>query len=200
MAKRCLVPCRVIAAAAGLGLITALCIAEPSESQPAPMTFTLVEEVATVPLPRRTPIVGLLEDERQPLQVPDVAVMPTPTPSTKPRPKPTSKPKPRSTPVARSTSHSLAGRASWYCRAGVSICHYAYPPGSMVAAACAPLRAAMGPRWRGQTVVVINRNTGGRVVVKLVDYCASRDKAIDLYWEPMRRLGGSGVLPVTVRW
>jgi hypothetical protein len=91
----------------------------------------------------------------------------------------------------------IRGLASWYCKAGVSICHYAYPPGSMVAAACVGLRAAMGS-WRGKTVTV----TAGskQVSVKLVDWCGSKSKILDLYWEPMRRLGGTGVLPVVVRW
>ena len=94
--------------------------------------------------------------------------------------------------------HSITGKASWYCRAGISICHHAYPPGSMVAAACRKLRIAMGPGWRGDTVTV---SSGGRTVtVKLVDWCGSTTKLIDLYWEPMRRLGGTGVIPVTVRW
>jgi hypothetical protein len=70
----------------------------------------------------------------------------------------------------------------------------------MVAAACAPLRASIGPSWRGRTVIVTNRNTNRRVAVRLVDWCGSQTKTIDLYWEPMRRLGGTGVLPVTVRW
>jgi len=98
------------------------------------------------------------------------------------------------------TSKSLRGKASWYCKAGVSVCHHSYPPGSMVAAACGKLRAAMGPHWRGRYVDVMNNQSGKRVVVKLVDWCGSKDKTIDLYWEPMRRLGGSGVLNVTVRW
>lgn len=68
----------------------------------------------------------------------------------------------------------------------------------MVAAACLKLRKAMGPDWRGQIVTV---TSGSRVVtVKLVDWCGSTTKLIDLYWEPMRRLGGTGVLPVTVTW
>jgi hypothetical protein len=57
----------------------------------------------------------------------------------------------------------------------------------------------MGPNWRGQKVTVTATN-GNRITVTLVDYCASTDKLIDLYWEPMRQLGGTGVLSVTVRW
>jgi len=96
------------------------------------------------------------------------------------------------------TSKSLRGKASWYCKAGVSVCHYKYPPGSMVAAACGKLRSAMGPNWRGKTVTVSTKTR--TVTVKLVDWCGSKDKTIDLYWAPMSKLGGSGVLSVTVRW
>ena len=95
-------------------------------------------------------------------------------------------------------SGSIYGKASWYCKAGVSICHHRYPPGSMVAAACYKLRAAMGTTWRGKIVKVTYHSRS--VIVKLVDWCGSRDKLIDLYWEPMRKLGGSGVLPVKVSW
>jgi hypothetical protein len=71
----------------------------------------------------------------------------------------------------------------------------------MVAAACGKLRRAMGPKWRGKTVTVTTLNDGPRSVeVQLVDWCGSTTKTIDLYWEPMRLLGGTGVLDVTVRW
>jgi hypothetical protein len=70
----------------------------------------------------------------------------------------------------------------------------------MVAAACGKLRAAIGASWRGKTVTVTREDTGANVTVALVDYCASTDKTIDLYWEPMRQLGGTGVLLVTVSW
>ena len=96
------------------------------------------------------------------------------------------------------TSHSIYGKASWYCKAGVSICHHSYPPGSMVAAACYKLRSAFGSHWRGRRVTVTYHSRV--VIVRLVDWCGSRDKLIDLYWEPMRRLGGSGVLSVKVAW
>lgn len=95
-------------------------------------------------------------------------------------------------------ARSIRGVASWYCKAGVSVCHYQYPPGSMVAAACGRLRAAMGSSWRGKTVKVTH---GSRSVnVTLVDWCGHETRAIDLYYEPMRRLGGSGLLNVTVSW
>lgn len=105
--------------------------------------------------------------------------------------------------VAPPGKHSLTGKASWYCKAGVSVCHYKYPPGSMVAAACGKLRRAMGGRdkdWRNKFVTVMDNKSGRSVRVRLVDYCASEDKTIDLYWEPMRQLGGTGVLNVTIRW
>lgn len=101
--------------------------------------------------------------------------------------------------VTTGGSSSLSGVASWYCKEGVSVCHYAYPPGSMVAAACGRLRAAMGSNWRGKHVAVLAAN-GNSVVVQLVDWCGSTSKTIDLYWEPMRRLGGTGVLSVIVTW
>lgn len=99
--------------------------------------------------------------------------------------------------VTRTTGRSIRGIASWYCKAGVSVCHYQYGPGSMVAAACGKLRAALS-NWRGKTVTV---SSGGRSVqVKLVDWCGHPSRVIDLYWEPMRRLGGTGLLNVRVSW
>jgi hypothetical protein len=120
----------------------------------------------------------------------------TASPTQRPKPKATLRPAPI-VPVTRPASHSMKGYASWYCKAGISICHFQYPPGSMVAAACAPLRAVL-PNYAGRMVTV----TGpyGAVEVQLVDFCASTSKVIDLYFEPMRQLGGSGVLPVTVSW
>lgn len=106
---------------------------------------------------------------------------------------------PRSTPVpVTQGGRSLAGLASWYCRAGVSVCMAGHPPGEMVAAACGSLRRAMGSNWRGQFVTV--KGPSNSVRVQLVDWCGSTSKTIDLYWESMSRLGGTGVLPVTVSW
>jgi hypothetical protein len=126
--------------------------------------------------------------------------MPTPMPVDKPPARPVIRqvPHPSRAPRSVPTSHSIAGTASWYCSAAQPVCMHGYPPGSMVAAACSRLRSAMGPGWRGRTVTV---TANGRLIkVKLVDWCGSTDKVIDLYREPMRRLGGSGVLSVTVRW
>jgi len=119
-------------------------------------------------------------------------------------PTPTLKPTPKPAPVLQ---HSVTGKASWYCnyddRAFVmSVCHYRYPDkagrNDMYAAACAKLRAAMGPNWRGKTVTVTGNGTW--VKVKLIDYCASKDKTIDLYRDAADVLGYSGVLRVKVSW
>jgi len=98
------------------------------------------------------------------------------------------------------STEAVRGKASWYCLAGVSSCHYQYPSGSMVAAACGSLRKAMGPHWRGQTVTVTGGS--GSVSVVLVDWCGSKDKLIDLYAEPFSRLAalGRGVVLVKVSW
>ena len=111
---------------------------------------------------------------------------PPPTPPTTPRP------------VAPKIGHHVSGKASWYCSVEKPICHHRYPPGSMVAAACASLRRAMGPSWRGRVVTV--GSASHVVTVRLVDWCGSKTKLIDLYRAPMARLGGSGTLPVTVSW
>ena len=91
------------------------------------------------------------------------------------------------------TAHSLRGKASWH----------ATGRDGMYAAACWRLRQAIGASWRGRRAVVVYG--GRRIVVRLNDYCASRDKTIDLSDEAFRALapGGllsRGVLRVTVRW
>ena len=104
------------------------------------------------------------------------------------------------------TSHSLRGRASWYCRAGVSVCMAAHPDragADMYAAAGPGLRRAMcgsesSNCWRNRRVLV------NGVAVVLADWCgcntsASSVKLIDLYWDAWVRVPGveSGV---TIRW
>jgi hypothetical protein len=101
----------------------------------------------------------------------------------------------------------LRGSASWYCKAGVSICMSAHPDRAGVA----DLYAAAGPRlrraicgsdtsncWRGRRVVVDG------VVVVLADWCQcykgqANEKLIDLYWDAWVRVPGveNGV---TIRW
>lgn len=84
----------------------------------------------------------------------------------------------------------ISGKASWHAtgRSG------------LYAAACRPLRQAMGPGWRGDRVLVA---VGRRAVeVRLNDWCASRDKTIDLSDEAFRYLAplSRGVVKVTVEW
>lgn len=158
--------------------------------------FRPVEVGATAPPTSRTPTVELWADESMEARPAPVAM---PSPQRAPtKPRIAAIPHPP-TPTFSSRS-SVSGKASWYCKAGVSACHRSYPPGSMVAAACAPLRKAMGTNWRGRRVVVAS--AGRSVVVVLVDYCASTDKTIDLYAAPFSVLGAlsRGVLPVSVGW
>jgi len=102
---------------------------------------------------------------------------------------------------------SIKGKASWYCNYDdpdyvFSVCHYKYPDGpgpDYYAAACGKLRRAMGSDWRGKRVGVIGN--GRATVVRLIDYCASEDKTIDLYRDAMDALGPSGGgYNVTVTW
>lgn len=100
-------------------------------------------------------------------------------------------------PTAPPTSNAISGAASWYCRAGVSICTAGYPDGSgfdAYAAAGPRLRAALGD-WRGRIVYVDG------VRVKLVDWCQCykgepNEKLLDLYYDVFSRTGS----PVTIRW
>jgi hypothetical protein len=135
-------------------------------------------------------------ETRPPLSVPPAPVQQEPRVS----PRPTVD----QTPIR--ASDSLLGKASWYCnyddpQYDRSVCHYKYPdgPGSdMYAAACGKLRRAMGSDWRGQRVTV--RGNGYTIVVRLVDWCGSEDKTIDLYRDAMDRLNGGGVVTVRVSW
>ena len=110
-------------------------------------------------------------------------------------------------PKAVPTSHAVSGKASWYCRAGVSVCMAAHPDRAGVAdmygAAGPGLRRAMcgsesSNCWRGRTVMV------NGVPVVLADWCGCSSnsasvKLIDLYWDAWTRVpnvsGG-----VTIRW
>ena len=129
----------------------------------------------------------------------------TPSDTQRPRPpqrqpKPVAVSKTSRAPSQRSGSSSYAsGLASWYCSPSHPTCMHGYPPGSMVAAACGKLRAAMGLHWRGQVVTVRAAN-GRSATVRLVDWCGSTTKLIDLYQKPMSDLGGTGVLKVRVEW
>jgi hypothetical protein len=101
-------------------------------------------------------------------------------------------------------THSLTGKASWYCKAGRSPCMKIHPDtaGFDAYAAAGPrLRAAMcggnqaSNCWRGRIVSV----NGVRVI--LADWCQcgwhqSWEKVIDLYHDVFVVTGGQ----VTIRW
>lgn len=93
------------------------------------------------------------------------------------------------------------GTATWYCRAGVSVCHRDYPDRAgpdLYAAAGSELRVG---HWRGRSVTVCERGTRNCVRVKLVDWCAcGGNRIIDLYWDAARAIGDYGVMRVTVSW
>ena len=129
--------------------------------------------------------IGDFQDEAPPVQPranPKQPVRVESVPKATPRPKPT---------------HGVSGTASWYCKAGVSACHNAYPSG---------LYAAAGPAlrvgdWRGRTVTVCG--SGSCVTVKLIDWCAcGSGRVIDLYSDAFSRLAplSSGTLSVRVSW
>lgn len=97
----------------------------------------------------------------------------------------------------RLTGKRASGAATWYCKSGASVCHYAYA-GGMYAAAGPALRVG---DWRGRRVQVCGG--AGCVVVTLIDWCAcGGSHIIDLYSDAFRRLGplSSGAVRVTVRW
>lgn len=134
--------------------------------------------------------------------------LPVASPIAVQRPRPT--PAPGSAGVSGSTSgsssstshatsaHSITGRASWYCDAGVSACTVNHPDTSgfdAYAAAGPGLRAAIGPHWRGMVITVDG------VRVKLIDWCQCykgepNEKLLDLYHDVFLRTGS----PVTLRW
>ena len=130
----------------------------------------------------------------------DRSFEPRPNPNQPERPEALVKATPRPKPVAGTAaggSHSVRGTASWYCKAGVSSCHYAYP-GGLYAAAGPALRVG---DWRGRTVTVCG--SGNCVNVKLIDWCAcGSGRVIDLYSDAFSRLAplSSGTLSVRVSW
>jgi hypothetical protein len=140
-------------------------------------------------------------DARPVVPLADPAV-PTP-PAARPQP-----PLPDAQPIVVPTwSHSISGRASWYCNSDdpsvpTSICHRSYPdgPGFDAYAAAGPgLRAALGSGWRNTVVLVCGRSC---VRVKLIDWCKCTggsvgvEKLIDLYEDVYARTGSA----ITIRW
>lgn len=95
-------------------------------------------------------------------------------------------------------ANRILGKASWYCRPGVSICSKGYPAGGLYGAAGPGLRAAMCGNqasncWRGRTVYV------NKIPVKLIDWCQCywkqpKEKLIDLYYSVFLKTGGQVVI------
>ena len=146
----------------------------------------------TLVLPSPSPLVGLHE-----YAVPVSGPAPTASPSPSPSPGRPTKQRaagqaPRYTPTR--TIHrprrQLAGKASWH----------ATGRDGFYAAACRPLRQAIGPGWRGRHVLVAYHRKAVELVLN--DYCASTTKAVDLsdevfrYFAPLSR----GVLRVEIGW
>ena len=107
--------------------------------------------------------------------------------------KPTPKPEPTPPP---NPSHSVNGRAAWYCNNG-SGCPAGYS-GGLYAAAGAALRVGS---WRGRVVTVCGN--GNCVNVKLVDWCACGGaRVIDLFGAAYGRLAplSTGTVAVKISW
>lgn len=128
-------------------------------------------------------------------EAPRIADYPTATRSFGGRPTPSLPGRP--VVVIKTPTNVTSGRASWYCMAGVSSCHNAYPAG-MYAAAGAALRVG---DWRGRTVQVCS--DGRCIMVTLIDWCAcGGGRIIDLYSDAYRRLAplSTGTQAVRVGW
>jgi hypothetical protein len=193
--RRLLVPI-LLAGALSLGATAAAGI------QPSPLQR--ISDSAFVPATVDAPAVGGRPNQMRrgdASQTPDAAPIADPwlsqaPPAERARP---SLPPSQPVAVARPTyTHSISGRASWYCDAGVSPCTADHPDtGAFQAyAAAGPrLRAAIGPGWRGMVVSVDG------IRVKLIDWCQcyqgeSNEKLLDLYHDVYLRTGSA----VTVRW
>jgi len=196
----------VLVAFATLTLATAATARPPSPpstlDSEAFLPVELADSVAGNPEPLPSIDYGV---PASPVQIGDFqdaapAVAPRANPNQPVRPesvlKPTPKPK-AATSSGGGTGHSVRGTASWYCKAGVSACHNAYPSG-LYAAAGPALRVG---NWRGRTVTVCG--SGSCVNVKLIDWCAcGSGRVIDLYSDAFSRLAplSSGTLSVRVSW
>lgn len=110
--------------------------------------------------------------------------VPAATPTPRPTPKPTPRPKPA--PVAR--GHVRSGIASWYRDPKKS---------GLYAAAGPPLRVG---DWRGRLVTVTAN--GHSFLVRLSDWCACRDRVIDLSPGAFSRLSdlSRGLVVMRVTW
>ncbi len=173
-------------------------------SRPAPLDPAAFALIAGSDLVEPAPSLPASADSRAPAPV--IADFGDPGRSFAPRPQPplTVAPKviaartPRPAPqVASGGSTGASGKATWYCKPGVSVCHRAYP-GGMYAAAGPRLRVG---KWRGRVVQVCGGGTC--ISVKLIDWCACPGaRVIDLYSDAFRRLAplNKGTIDVTVSW
>lgn len=104
-------------------------------------------------------------------------------------------PGPKVGPVAMSIAarpQRASGGASWYCKPGRSACTIGHS-GGLFAAAGPKLRALLGPRYMGRSVVVGWRGHTVRVVV--IDWCGCPDgRVLDLYADAFEALAGKGSL------
>ena len=179
---------------AGVLTITAAAVSglEPHPTAPIPdsaWTPVVVDRAVAAPL-------------SQAAATPDLRPLADPLPPAAPaeRPQPTlPASKVVSVAVGPRTTHSISGRASYYCRAGSSPCSASHPdgPGFDAYAAAGPgLRAAIGADWRGRIVYVDG------IRVKLIDWCKCTGgttgvtKLIDLYYDVFARTDSV----VTIRW
>lgn len=211
---------RLVAAASLLIVVSAVALATTPASglppgQPSPIPDSAFRPVS-VPSPDAV-FDAAAALEAQPRPTADLRPFGEPLPSTEPqeraqpsipdsnaivvaRPTPTPRPQAASNSGGSGSSggRSISGLASWYCRAGVSVCTTGYPDTSdfdAYAAAGPDLRAALGSNWRGSIVYVDG------IRVKLIDWCQCykgepHEKLLDLYYDVYARTGSN----VTVRW
>lgn len=172
-----------------------------SYQSPPPPTFTADQFAWYDPTPGPTELADS-PDRPDPYELPPPTPSPTPKPTAKPTPKPTDRPERARTkpPRVDRKAHNIVGKASWH----------ATGRDGMYGAACKPLRDAIGPGWRGTAVIVEAVEGGGWVGVILNDYCASRDKTLDLSDEAFNKLTATkrypdgrpsmGVIKVAIGW
>lgn len=192
-----------LAVALLLGLTPVIGASQPSVVEPLPPSsfHPVPDRLDALRLPTPEPVVVLDTFEHRPT--------PTRPPVVVQQPKPvvvTVTPKP-STPKIRNAGSGIRGTATWYCKAGRSICMAKHPdrPGvlDMYAAAGPALRVG---KWRNRLVTVCKTGTNACVQVILADWCACMGgrtgRVIDLYWDAFHALDprATGGIKVTVHW
>lgn len=170
---------------------------EPSRWEPVPQGQFRPIQTAAAPSPTRPEATVVVDTLRTRHDRPGRPLVPQEAARARSEPVRTARP------AAPRLGRSIRGLASWYCRAGVSICHYAYPDrrGADLYAAAGPrLRRAVGAGWRNDVVTVCGQRCAR---VRLVDWCECHggesgvEKLIDLYWDAWTATGGG---TVTVSW